>query len=879
MPGARLATSVAASAGSVAVGGDVVGSIIVNGDGNTIRLVIGPEHGDLLELVARSAAPVTRARPTPVLARPQAFADHLDREGETSSVLAAVESGSPVNIYAPSGSGKSYVLVHAANQRDAERSADGVVFIDGAGAGHDDLLQLLFDELYESQPPSKPLAAEITRSLRQRQATVLIDGFDLHPDEAQRFFLAAGGSRFVVASRDRATWDGTPVRLGGLDTASAVALIEREIGRTLRDHELPAARALHEAVAGNPLHLRQAAASVADDGLTFEQIADRLAASPAGQAPFGLLAAPPSEEERAVLAALAVLGPAGADTTLIAAAAGIDDVSRLLEGLRRRHLVVSPSDERYFLASQGQGEGVAGVDLGAVTERAAAALLLRSGTIAGPATLLAVLRSARRYGRHVAVVGLGRAVSAALALSRMWGAWQEVLDAVLVAAREVNDREGEAWALHQLGTRAVSIGSVDEGVRLLDTAVEIRRDLGNAGGAAATRQNLEIARRIASGPPARPWAAVLAALVVVAVGFAIWAFPRPDPTPPGGPTLSVAAAGAGAGALTSSPAGIDCTGSCTARFASGADVTLTATAADGSVFSRWEAPGCTGVGPCTVTMDGDTSATAHFTAVVRSRTVTVANGGQGVGAIQSSPSGISCGGTCKASFAAGTEVTLTATAGDGSRFVRWEVPGCSGTGPCILRLDADVSVIARFEAVALARTLTVRNGGQGAGTVQSKPSGISCGGTCAASFADGTQVTLTAAPRPGSAFVRWDVAGCGGTGPCTITMDADRSATATFTRVWELGVRVMRSGSVTSSPAGIACASKPTTMPGGSCTAEFPEDTIVVLTAKPANGWYLVKWEGGGCSGSELTCRVMIKPQSLLGGTPIVTAAFAQIVE
>ena len=30
------------------------------------------------------------------------------------------------------------------------------------------------------------------------------------------------------------------------------------------------------------------------------------------------------------------------------------------------------------------------------------------------------------------------------------------------------------------------------------------------------------------------------------------------------------------------------------------------------------------------------------------------------------------------------------TAGAGSQFVRWEVPGCSGTGPCVLRLDADV---------------------------------------------------------------------------------------------------------------------------------------------------------------------------------------------
>jgi len=108
-------------------------------------------------------------------------------------------------------------------------------------------------------------------------------------------------------------------------------------------------------------------------------------------------------------------------------------------------------------------------------------------------------------------------------------------------------------------------------------------------------------------------------------------------------------------------------------------------------------------------------------------------------------------------------------------------------------------------------------------------------------------------------------------------MDADRSATATFTRVWEVVVRVTGAGSVTSRPAGIACESPPRT--GGSCAAAFPEDSFVVLTATPGTGLYLERWEGGGCSGRELTCRVVIKPQSPLGGTPTVTATFGPTVD
>src|SRR5690606_3925020 len=47
-------------------------------------------------------------------------------------------------------------------------------------------------------------------------------------------------------------------------------------------------------------------------------------------------------------------------------------------------------------------------------------------------------------------------------------------------------------------------------------------------------------------------------------------------------TLDVALAGSGVGVVTSSPAGIDCPGDCEASFLTGAEVTLSAVAADGS---------------------------------------------------------------------------------------------------------------------------------------------------------------------------------------------------------------------------------------------------------------------------------------------------------
>lgn len=78
------------------------------------------------------------------------------------------------------------------------------------------------------------------------------------------------------------------------------------------------------------------------------------------------------------------------------------------------------------------------------------------------------------------------------------------------------------------------------------------------------------------------------------------------------PQLHVTLAGTGSGSVTSNPAGINCGTTCTAPFANGTVVTLTATPASGSTFPGWGGA-CSGSGTCTVTMNGDTSVTATFT--------------------------------------------------------------------------------------------------------------------------------------------------------------------------------------------------------------------------------------------------------------------------
>jgi hypothetical protein len=73
----------------------------------------------------------------------------------------------------------------------------------------------------------------------------------------------------------------------------------------------------------------------------------------------------------------------------------------------------------------------------------------------------------------------------------------------------------------------------------------------------------------------------------------------------------------------------------------------------------------------------------------------------------------------------------------------------------------------------------------GSGTVTSNPAGIACSaGTCSASFPSGTGVTLT--PSGGS-LTGWGGA-CAGTGTCSVTMTANRAASATFSAAPDITV-------------------------------------------------------------------------------------------
>ncbi|MBB1124807.1 InlB B-repeat-containing protein [Thiospirillum jenense] len=219
------------------------------------------------------------------------------------------------------------------------------------------------------------------------------------------------------------------------------------------------------------------------------------------------------------------------------------------------------------------------------------------------------------------------------------------------------------------------------------------------------------------------------------------------------------------------------------------------------------------------------------------------------GTITSSPYGVNCGSDCNERYANNTQVTLTALAENGWRFTGWSGGGCSGTGTCIVTMDAAKSVDATFSAAPQTYALSVSvngNGGKVSGT------GIACPGDCGESYASGTPVMLGAETTGTTTFTNWSGDCSGNLTTCTVTMDAIKNVTANFQAAaptYSLTVNNFGSGTVSSTGvAGINC--------GTDCTETYTNNQSVTLTAVPAAGGMLLKWQGACLGNRTNTCTL-----------------------
>ena len=134
---------------------------------------------------------------------------------------------------------------------------------------------------------------------------------------------------------------------------------------------------------------------------------------------------------------------------------------------------------------------------------------------------------------------------------------------------------------------------------------------------------------------------------------------------------------------------------------------------------------------------------------------------------------------------------------------------------------------------------------------------INCGTACNNLYLLGTSVSLLATPATGYIFAGWSGA-CTGKDVCLVTMDADKTVTATFVLSYTRVLTIIKAGlgkgrvkSKTTSlvAAAVALLSDPDIDCGDTCVKEYEEETTVTLTAEPEPGYTFSGWSGA-CSGT-----------------------------
>lgn len=472
------------------ISGEIRGQVAV---GNHI-IQNNVDHGGVVYNLAPGETPRSWRRPAPDR-RPRRPPALLGRERELAEILAEVADGTPVEIVGPGGIGKTSVLKQVVVQAPAAAGTDGVVYHEARDEPTEDTLQYLFETFYETNVPYKPSTAQVQQALKDIRALVALD--DVPPDRegVARVLDTLPSANVVMATARRTLWgSGASVVLRGLPRAAAVALFERELGRTLDPAEHDAALAVAEALEGQPLRLLQVAALVNDLGYELGQLAEELREGSAERL-AQLLHQTLDEDQRKVLDLLSSLGGATLPAPQLAAITGVADAGRVIESLMNLGLVQAHSP-RYSVTAPGDAGAPAAA--GAWSARARAHLISwledhrdePTVVLEESAAVLTTVRLAAREQAWGDLLRLARASEGSFLVGRRWGAWREILENQLTAARRLGDRATEAWALHQLGSRALCLEDVSEARVQLTEALRIREALGDEGGAAVTRHNL-----------------------------------------------------------------------------------------------------------------------------------------------------------------------------------------------------------------------------------------------------------------------------------------------------------------------------------------------------------------------------------------------------
>jgi hypothetical protein len=392
---------------------------------------------------------------------------------------------------------------------DGSNYPSGIIHIDASGFGMDDLLQALFDSFFDSDPSYKPTTTEIRRTLQDVKALIFLDDLEIKQDEVTSFIDAAPNSLFILSSVERSLWgEGEIISLRGLPEEECIKLFERELSRPPNEQEKEIASQICTALQGHPLHILQMASLARETSKPLETVLREIKNEHATDVSLANISmASLGDSEKGILALLAAAGgnivslehvkkifPTGSTQKSIDILLSLGLVQAHSPRISLTGTLAASISNLWDISSW--QDILLRYFINWLSQQPAQALVEESTD-----ALIHSIKKAGEKKQWREVIQLGRALEKFVVIYKRWQTWSDILNLILTAAKALGDHKVEAWALHQLGSRALVLGYANEAKTLLSQALDLRQVIGDKAGRAITQHNLNTLNGIITTTP------------------------------------------------------------------------------------------------------------------------------------------------------------------------------------------------------------------------------------------------------------------------------------------------------------------------------------------------------------------------------------------
>jgi LysM repeat protein len=537
------------SVGDIDVKGNLEGNIVI-GNNNKIysekyyNYTIHNNHGVVVNHLNITPTVKLHSRKQKPPRPPRNF---IGRAKDLAALINIINAKDAGLVFGQDGIGKTTLIRQAANSEAAKAMPDGVVFLEGVEEsgkilGLQDVTQLLFDALYESNPPQKITLANARTYLSDTHPLAVLDRFEL-PFEDLRKLPDLFPEGALLATRRESPPDEVfqCIELTPLAREESIHLLALKSGITVDKSNRGDANKICEFLGDIPLAIVTLANTMKNKGIALGIAADKLSKlnlqeNVQAGIELGYRTAESylNEDECNMLAMVATAPGISVDRPWLESIAGGEKTANSLESMEllktnSPRLRLSDGMRQITQYNIKNTDGMRELHLDHIVSECKTRALDFDFVFAELGNILGLIQWAASKKRWSDVISLGKTVDPYLTLTGLWDVWEIVLKQVLTAAKYTDNRVMEAWALHQVGSRAIGLGNVPQARSNLSRSLQIRQSIGDRQGAAYTLHNLKLLIIFPPPPSLSGW--TVPVLLLIGAVIAAFMFLRPPLNP------------------------------------------------------------------------------------------------------------------------------------------------------------------------------------------------------------------------------------------------------------------------------------------------------------------------------------------------------------